>query len=257
VSSEPGAGQFALAYALAQQSRTASDEQISVNALKLMEHLRTVGVLANSPTLKNPWRRDPLDLLAHTALLLALPATIFAALWLESSYSSSVRPSPQTRQDIPSTRPAPPLRKQEPLRAKCAFPATNGEILATAGRKAEKGHVLQIKNGSGGNAIVKVRDGHTGALFASFYVASNQTASLDGIPDGTYRFQYALGGDLAADCKTFLVPTTVAQFTSSETFRTEKNSFELVRQQLTYTLYSVPGGNVRPQSLDVTSFNAD
>jgi DnaJ domain len=49
-------GKLAISYALAQQVRTAKNSDIAIHAVRLMDHLRSSGVPANSPALKNPWQ---------------------------------------------------------------------------------------------------------------------------------------------------------------------------------------------------------
>jgi hypothetical protein len=86
----------------------------------------------------------------------------------------------------------------------CRTPPVNGQIIGDYRGVLRRGHTLIIDNGSIGNAIIKVRDGETGRLVVSFYVAVNSTASVGNLADGRYRTQYALGGDLAINCKTFV-----------------------------------------------------
>jgi hypothetical protein len=57
-------------------------------------------------------------------------------------------------------------------------------------------HHLEIDNGTSGNAIINVRDAATGRLALEIYVESGKTASFNQLPDGAYRIQWAIGGDL-------------------------------------------------------------
>jgi len=82
------------------------------------------------------------------------------------------------------------------------------------------------------------------------------SASYMNIPDGTYSIQYAVGGDLRDDCKSFMQISALGQF-PQETLSTSFTATEIVREELAYTLYPVPDGNVRPQSLDLAAFNAE
>ncbi len=108
----------------------------------------------------------------------------------------------------------------------------------------------------------------TGKLLASFFAANNQTANLQGIPDGTYIIQYAFyiiqyafGERLGQDCKSFIAVSSAGQFPQPETLTTERiNDYlgtQIRRSRISYTLYSVPGGNVRPDALDAKSFNSE
>jgi DnaJ domain len=262
-------GKLAISYALAQQARTARDAKIAINAVKLMDHLRAAGVPAASPMLKNPWRAKPLSVVLHLALLIAVPGVIGLAIYSDNAKSGLYRypssPPYQTAQpshsspSLNAAAPSPPTRAVEntaPIPT-CSFPPTNGEVLAQHGVWNKKGHSIEITNGSGGNAIIKVRDAYTGSLAVSFFVVKGATASIINVPDGTYRIQYAFGGDLQSDCHSFVRVTSAAQFPDIESLRTRYTPTEIVRSRLSYTLFSVPDGNVRPQALDIAAFNAD
>jgi DnaJ domain len=262
-------GKLAISYALAQQVRTARDSEIAINAVKLMDHLRAAGVPATSPMLKNPWNTTPLNLGAHLALLVAIPGAIGLAVYLDNtkgaSIPSSVRPSYQaslpTRASPASGAaawPPPPVSANAVSSIPtCAFPPRNGEILLRHGIWGKEGHAIEIINGSNGNAIIKVKNAFTGSLVVSFFVAKGATASLMNIPDGGYRVQYAFGEDLQGDCHSFVRTLAASQFPGIETLETRYTSTEVIYSQLSYTLFSVRDGNVRPQALDVAAFNAD
>jgi DnaJ domain len=255
-------GKLAISYALAQQSRRAEDSQIAISALKLIEYLQAAGVPATSRALKNPWGPRARTWLMHLGLLIVVPGTICVAIWqdeIQKKISNDTSVASPLLQKSPSAAPtAVPTRAQEKAQIpKCVFPPENGAVLTDNLRSKQKGHGLEIRNGTGGNAIVKVRDGNTGYLFASFYVAKGSVASFDNLPDGIYRFQYAFGDDLRADCRNFVQTTSASQFPDIETLHTQRTQNQIQRSRLSYTLYSVPSGNVRPETLDVAKFNAD
>lgn len=255
-------GKLAISYALAQQSRTAHDSEISVGALRLMDHLQKRGVPTNSPVLKNPWVFRPFDMVVHCVLLVALPFMFFAVTLQPATsdksgfaYASSTSPPipPSTQSsNIVSAQPVVP---PEPPVAKCSLSRLNGDVLDQLMPPRTEGHVLEIKNGSGGNAIIKVRNAYTGRLLFSFFVQSNSSASYNNIPDGTYRIQYAIGDDLRADCKSFVKISGLGQFPEPDTLSTTLTPTQVITQRLSYTLYPVPGGNVRPQAIDPSDFN--
>jgi hypothetical protein len=270
-------GKLAISYALAQQARSAKDADIAINAVKLMDHLRSAGVPPTSPTLRNPWSTKPHLVLAHIALLLALPGLIGLASYQDTikrefrSVSSAsnyqiVKPAEPPRPvAYPRSAEAPrPVQQETPRPVQqevhiptCPFPPVNGQIFAGSLPPDKKGHTIEIDNGSSANAIIKIRNANTTRLFASFYVAKGQSASVTSLPDGNYRIQYAFGGDLGIDCRNFVRVTSAAQFPDIESLRTEYTSTQIIRSRLSYTLYSVPSGNVRPQGIDAASFNAD
>jgi len=116
------------------------------------------------------------------------------------------------------------------------------------------GHRLTIKNGSSSNAIVKLRNG-LGALVASFYVEKGMEASFAGFGDGGYRVQFAYGDAMNDDCASFLDPSA-SEFNGLYDFTTKKTPAQIITQELSFTLYSVPDGNVRPTGISAEEFNA-
>lgn len=137
----------------------------------------------------------------------------------------------------------------------CASIPRNGEILTSRGLVAEGGHVLEIDNGSKGDAIIKVREANTNTLLLSFFVASNQKAQVNGIPDGDYKVQFARGTALDGECRNFLTLEWAEQFPGVQAFRTERTATQIITSVLSYTLYEVAGGNVSPQTISAQDFN--
>ncbi|HVQ09257.1 MAG TPA: hypothetical protein VMS43_12570 [Allosphingosinicella sp.] len=140
--------------------------------------------------------------------------------------------------------------------AACARQPANGARLEGR-RLSGHGHVLEIRNGAAGDAIVKVRNADNGRLVTAFYVAQNRTGSLSGIPDGNYSIQYAFGSPLAEDCKSFANITSAGEFPGPTMLAAESLGDQVSLTQLTYTLYSVPDGNTVPTPLDPSAFNRD
>lgn len=261
-------GKPAIAYALAQQARTARDTEIAINAVKLIDHLRGLGVPAGS--LKNPWSVSPAIVFAHLALLCVVPGAIALAAYSDDAKRSVSLSSPRASALVPRPTLSTPNGTQTvstqsvnaTARAPtCPFPPRNGQVLVNRGVWGNEGHRIEIRNGASGNAIVKVRNAYTGALLISFFVAQGNTASVVNIPDGNYRIQYALGDELGMDCRSFLKVISARQFPDVDSFETTRTfigtSVEIGHSELQYTLFSVPHGNVRPQTLDIASFNSD
>jgi hypothetical protein len=251
-------GNLALAYALAQQARTARDTDVAVEAVRLIDHLRAAGVPPAS--LKNPWARSPLTMLAHLLLLAVVPGIIGLAAYFaengvprERPQSQAARPDPY-RPSVPLSGPA----LDDPTQPTCPYPVMNGETLVKRNVwSSNDGHAIEIENGSGGNAIVKVRNAYTGALLVSFFVAKGSMAAITNVPDGAYRIQYALGGNLGIDCQSFARVMSASQFPEIETLTTNYTTSRYYKQRLSYTLFPVPHGNVRPLPLDIAAFNAE
>ena len=119
------------------------------------------------------------------------------------------------------------------------------------------GHRLEIRNGSGGNAIVKVRYDYSGRTAVSFFVSKGDLAIVDSIPDGRYRIQFGFGGVLDHTCANFTHSRATQEMPVVEDLVTERTANSVSFADLTYTLYSVPQGNVIPRSIDQASFDAD
>jgi curved DNA-binding protein CbpA len=259
-------GRFAISYALAQQSRKAQSAEIASGANKLISHLQAAGVPTTSPSLKNPWS-NPLLVGAHLGLLLLVPGAFGLAIAYDdlSKSSKQVYRAPVqmvAKTDFPQSPtsvPTPTQIRPAPTGAipTCAVQPSNGKVLSKNIPPIENGHSIEVKNGSTGNAIIKIRDAYSGVLRLSFFVAKGSAASFSGLPDGVYRIQYAFGRDFAVDCRSFAQITSAAQFPAVESLTTEITGTQIITKGLTYTLYTVPGGNTRPQSIDAESFNAN
>jgi hypothetical protein len=220
-------------------------------------------VPTTSPSLKNPWS-NPLLFSAHLGLLLLIPGAIGLAIVYDDFFKGSkqmYRPPLQTaaKPDLSQyATPIPQIRQAPPDAVpSCAVQPLNGKVLTKNIRPTENGHSIEVRNGSNGNAIIKIRDAASGTLRLSFFVAKGSAASFSDLPDGAYKIQYAFGDNLGRDCRTFSQITSAAQFPAVESLTTEITSSQIITRSLTYTLYTVPGGNVRPQSIDAQSFNAN
>jgi hypothetical protein len=260
-------GNYSISYALARKLRFAGDEEISLRSLELMQWLHSAGVSSTTPPLKNPWRPHFSTILGHTAAVCALPVILTAALF-HKEIDRSVRPTVTYRTASAGISTAGPNATQASLtpntvssrqeKATCPNVPPNGALLKANDDFvfSNRGHSLAIHNGSGGNAIVKVRNTATGTVTVSFFVQSNSAAEIKSLPDGTYRVQYATGGELAPNCTSFTNIVSPKQM-PDESLVTEYRGTQIVRKQLSYTLYTVPSGNVRPQSLSTLAFLAD
>jgi hypothetical protein len=140
----------------------------------------------------------------------------------------------------------------------CTSPPLNGAILHSSGTLPNaRGHVLEIRNGSGGGAIVKLKNAQTGRTAFSFFVADSATASLAGIPDGSYRIQFAFGNELDKSCANFVAVRAASQFPGVENLAAESSGDQTTTAHLIYTLYGLASGNVTPDPIDTAIFDAD
>jgi DnaJ domain len=255
------ADNYQLAYGLARKLRSATNEAIARNAQRMMSRLEQAGYPPSSPPLKDPWRISPFELCRHAAAAAIAPLFLLALIFsneIEAYREANIayQPPPPISSkptfDVSGLTPAP---STEPT---CARPVANGALLGGYAQYLDKpGHIIEIKNGSSGDAIIKARNAATGRLVISFLVARNATASFRYLPDGVYRFQYAFGPALRPDCKSFTHIAAAGEFPDLDPMVTEATDREIIHRHLTYTLYAVSSGNVRPQSISAAAFEAE
>ncbi|WP_082462759.1 J domain-containing protein [Sphingobium sp. Leaf26] len=261
------AGKVPLSYALAERLLSAKNGEIRAGAAQLTTFYRSQGFKPTG-TLKNNWINNPAQFLAKLLLLSMVPVALTAAIMYsdrsspEASYGVASDLSEAYREPTANSleAPADDYNASEPATPTCTRKVENGKILVGAKRLGEDGHILQISNGSSGDAIVKVRSTDTGNLLASFFVKQNSESQLSGIPDGSYKIQYAIGTQLAENCKSFTGMSAVNEFPNPESLTTtSEETFEgtlVKRKRLSYTLYAVPGGDVAPTSISPEEFES-
>ena len=79
-------------------------------------------------------------------------------------------------------------------------------------------------------------------------------AKIGPLPDGDYHIQYAIGADLAEDCRSFTAIDRAAEFPDPDRLQTQYRDGGVLTQTLSYVLYAVPHGNVRAQTIDPQRF---
>lgn len=143
----------------------------------------------------------------------------------------------------------------------CAAPPPSGEKLAGDMKLVEEGHAIGFENGGGGDALVKLRHASNGKLAASFLVRRMEAVTVEGVPDGTYRIQYAFGPALAADCKSFTRIITARELPEADEMLTEviddEEKTETKRMSVSYQLSVSETANVKPVTIDAAAFNAE
>jgi hypothetical protein len=146
------------------------------------------------------------------------------------------------------------MAAQEPA---CLVSPLNGQVLEDRVDWLGSTNAVEIQNGSRGNAIVKIREAATGRLLVTVFILRNETARYDGIPDGVYTIQYAIGNRLNTRCTNFPRFDLIGEFPPSAPLVTDMSpSGESRPHTLRYTLFPVPGGNVTPHAIDASAFNA-
>lgn len=264
------AKQIAIAYGLAERLLGAENKTIRTAASDFTALCRSHGFQPQGE-LKDSWsevrRQTPIRL----AILAVLPILVAGWIYIESdsSVGSTYYPSDGTDSYAAANveEPAPDAfgdlvpTEEIDLGPPCANVPANGKILGGGQNLSAEGHRLEIDNGSSGDAIVKVRRTPTDQLYASFFIKRGATAAISGIGDGSYSIQYAVGDRLGEDCASFAGDFQVAEFPGPNAFNTEYvNDYRregVMYQELTYTLYAVPGGNVRPTTISAAEFNSD
>jgi len=144
----------------------------------------------------------------------------------------------------------------------CASPPPTGEKIAGDMVLGAEGHAIEIENGGGGNALVKIRHATTGKLAASFYIRKLEAMTIEGVPDGDYVIQYAFGPALAADCKSFTRIIKASAIPGSDVLKTETiddaEHTEVKRMSISYQInVTETPGTVRTVAIDAATFNAD
>lgn len=252
-------GNVQLSYALATMAKKAADAELARDASELASQLERAGADPRQARLVNPWRSSVSAILVHILMAFALPGVVAAAIFLgagdsdtTSSYSDRLYSPPPTSSS--NYEPESPTVSAAPSLPTCGRVPDNGQLLGSSQLSAKEGHSLEIRNGAGGNAIIKIKEAYTGSVVAAFFVASNQNAEITGIPDGQYKVQYAFGDKLDIGCRNFVSINGAGQFPGIESLRTQITTTQIITQVLSYTLYAVPAGNVTPQTISAQEF---
>ena len=143
----------------------------------------------------------------------------------------------------------------------CADPPPSGEKLAGDMTLASEGHSIEFANAGGGDALVKMRHAATSKLAASFYLRTMESVTIEGVPDGAYRIQYAFGPALAPDCKSFTRIMRARELPEVDDMKTQvietDDQTEVKRTSVSYELSVTETANVKPISIDAATFNAE
>ncbi|MDQ0464147.1 hypothetical protein QO010_001918 [Caulobacter ginsengisoli] len=163
------------------------------------------------------------------------------------------KPVPEPPQATPSAQALGPVRIIEPI---CARPPANGDILMGAVSPQGR-HFYEITNQTDANAVVKIRTGDDGPLAVAVYVAPHDRVRIGPLIDGAYRMTYAMGGDLAPDCRRLDDPSGFGQFHRTDVLETTNEDGLSQGQTATYTLEEsdVDGGD-GPQALTAEKYYA-
>jgi DnaJ domain len=252
---------YELAGSLANFLTKSKNKEIADAANRTLGLLRGQNIAVNK--LKNVWKFDVANFSKHLALLCIVPSIIAFFLADPLSFADSrhrYRPLVDTNKTSSlnskkdqkkvlsenTVEPSPPIDF-------CKNRPRNGKIFGFGFIPEADGHRLTIKNGSTGDAIVKLRKASSRELVASFFVEKNLSASLDGISDGTYRVQFAFGDAMNANCNSFTSPVA-SEFDGTQEFVTRRTETQIITRELTFTLFEVANGNARQSRLSQEEF---
>jgi ribosomal protein S27E len=124
------------------------------------------------------------------------------------------------------------------------------EPFATEGRGS-----LSVFNGNSSDAYIKLVDTLSNELVASFYVKSNSTFTLEGVPDGSYKVIFASGEDWDSNTQSFTMNKSFTEFETTLNFRTIQYTDEIRYSIHEITLHQVENGNVMTSEVDEQEFS--
>ena len=143
----------------------------------------------------------------------------------------------------------------------CTAPPASGEKLAGDMKLAAEGHGMVFTNAGARDALVKIRHADTRKLAVSFFLRKAEEIEIDGVPDGTYKVQYAFGPALAVDCRSFTSILKANELPDADELKTtvidDEDHTEVKRMSVAYQISVTETANVKPISIDAATFNAD
>ncbi len=146
------------------------------------------------------------------------------------------------------------LFKQEWCAANRGSPPQSGEVLV---RRATGEHRLLIHNDGRKDAVVKLKTA-SGNTVVAYFVPATYTIGVNGIPDGTYRIEFATGAAYSRSCGIFSADMEAGLMPFTLTYRQVSTARA---QSLTampeISLVTAPGDPRQPQPLDPDRFAAD
>lgn len=149
----------------------------------------------------------------------------------------------------------------EPAGPTCTMLPATGEKIAGDMELAAEGHSIAVQNTAMRDALVKIRHADTGRLAASFFLPRQEATTMEGVPDGVYRLQYAFGPALAPDCRTLTRIIRASQMPDVDELKThvidDDEHTEVRRSTVSYELSVTETANVKPVTIDAAAFNAE
>lgn len=124
--------------------------------------------------------------------------------------------------------------------------ASHGQVVRE-GFDLRSANALSVKNGLKEDAYVKLVRKYDSAV-VSLYVAANQTATLDGLPIGSYDIVFATGSKFSRGCDSFSQRGGAQRFSKGIEYDQRPAVW-------TVTLHSVSDGNTRASSIKYDDFD--
>ncbi len=131
---------------------------------------------------------------------------------------------------------------------------TNGTVLFSSPYSFNGQGVLNISNGSGSDAVVKLIT-NDGKKVYSVYIRANNSYSIKNINDGVYRLLFSFGVDWNSNQKKFLINTSAEAFDDTFDFKTTDDQYGSQYKGYDITLNPVVGGKATTNPIDLNVFD--
>lgn len=167
----------------------------------------------------------------------------------DSSYSGGTRaPLPAPIEQVSNND----VIEQTPITPVVSL--SNGKVLKKSSVYFQGYGELQIKNGTGLDAIAKLIRGGTSVF--TVYIKANSNYTISNISDGVYWLAFAQGVDWDSVTQKFKRNTLYSAFDDTFDFTTTEDSQHYHYTTFEVTLNPVVGGTAQTSSVDPTQFNA-
>lgn len=139
----------------------------------------------------------------------------------------------------------------------CALSFAHGSLVGQGASAQDGPHEITIKNDVQHPVLIKVSDAAENT-FSRVFIAPGRSLTMNGIPNGAYTVRYVVDPILSHDCETVAWARKASKFPGPKSLAVTSNAMgDQFSSVLEYTLYTVPGGNVRPSGISLSEFNQD
>jgi hypothetical protein len=109
-----------------------------------------------------------------------------------------------------------------------------------------------VDNGRSEDAVLTLVRGKTKGT--SFYIRKGRKATINGVPDGTYRLYFTGGTDWDRSRRTFTRNCAFKRFEKTVRFSTTRTATSIRYSVWNVTLNAIIGGNARTNDVDPDDF---